>query len=282
MKGHALAEPELRALADAYNVELIKKACDNVRFVRKRLPFERLAYGRYACSTFDPKKDLGRYRVSGPHAYETTLPDGLKGKVDLEHPKTIVRAVDCNGKPLMGIQRWERTNLQIKMPFTSYATLDADMARCLVNLARVKPRQTLLDPFCGSGTILIQAGLMRLKTIGVDADPRMVVGAAVNMNHFGIDCDLIESDAREYEPRKKVDAIVTDLPYGRGSKVFAKKKDELYATAMERFSAWLKPGRHCVVMADKKLACRELELNELIKLKVHKSLDRYVHIFKNA
>ncbi len=41
------------------------------------------------------------------------------------------------------------------------------LARCMVNLTGVKENDLVLDPFCGTGGILIEAGIMGARVIGV-------------------------------------------------------------------------------------------------------------------
>lgn len=49
------------------------------------------------------------------------------------------------------------------------------LAKILVNLSRTRPGDTILDPFCGSGTILQEALLKGINAIGADQD-----AAAIN------------------------------------------------------------------------------------------------------
>lgn len=58
--------------------------------------------------------------------------------------------------------------------FHSYAArLHPDTARRLVE-ALSSPGETILDPFCGSGTVLVESMLSGRSTIGVDANPLAV------------------------------------------------------------------------------------------------------------
>ena len=87
----------------------------------------------------------------------------------------------------------------------------------MVNLAHGKTDSLLLDPFCGTGTSLIEATYIGCKAVGVDAQRRMILGCRKNLRHFNISPDgLIWADARHL-PLFKVDCAVTDPPYGRSS-----------------------------------------------------------------
>jgi tRNA G10 N-methylase Trm11 len=97
-------------------------------------------------------------------------------------------------------------------------SLSPRLARTLVNLAGLRPGQTVLDPFCGSGAILIEAYLKSLRCLGLDSSASRVqearenlqwsVGGVTNRGY-----DIRKGDARElYRMLRgtKVDAIVTE------------------------------------------------------------------------
>ncbi|MFH1589100.1 MAG: methyltransferase domain-containing protein [archaeon] len=112
-------------------------------------------------------------------------------------------------------------------PYNHPTSLHPRLARCLVNLVH---SEEILDPFCGSGGLLIEAGLIGLKTFGYDIDDIMLKRAEANLKFFEVKNFKVEKhDALRIE--KKFEAIVTDLPYGKNSKV-----DDLQKT----FSEFLK------------------------------------------
>jgi len=97
-------------------------------------------------------------------------------------------------------------------------SLSPRLARTLVNLAGLKPGQTLLDPFCGSGTILVEAYAKSLRCLGVDSRASRVQEARENLRWSigGITdrgYDIRKGDARDLSRMlrgTKVDAIVTE------------------------------------------------------------------------
>ena len=97
-------------------------------------------------------------------------------------------------------------------------SLSPRLARTLVNLAGLKPGQTLLDPFCGSGTILVEAYAKSLRCLGVDSRASRVQEARENLRWSigGIadrGYDIRKGDARDLSRMlrgTKVDAIVTE------------------------------------------------------------------------
>ncbi|MBS3167879.1 methyltransferase domain-containing protein [Candidatus Woesearchaeota archaeon] len=93
------------------------------------------------------------------------------------------------------------------------------LAKILVNLSKAKENQILLDPFCGSGTILQEAMLKGIKVIGVDNDKEAMKQSKDNLEwlkgtyKLNVDFKLIEANVIDLAKEiKKVDAVVTE-PY---------------------------------------------------------------------
>jgi len=98
-----------------------------------------------------------------------------------------------------------------KKPYRTSASLPSRLARALVNLA-APPAQIILDPCCGTGSILLEAQALKLEACGVDWNPRMVGISRKNLAHYGYPAEVIFADYRAVE--RKADAVITDLPYG--------------------------------------------------------------------
>ena len=56
------------------------------------------------------------------------------------------------------------------------------MARTLVNLSLAGSGSILLDPFCGTGGILIEAEMLGVHAVGSDFDPMMIQGCKENVH----------------------------------------------------------------------------------------------------
>lgn len=168
-------------------------------------------------------------------------------------------------------------------PFSHPISLHPRMARALVNLSGIAPGETLLDPFCGTGGILIEAGLIGASVIGVDIKQKTVEGCRANLEHYGIaDYRLHHADATTLD-LGPLDAIVTDLPYGR-STVTGGDMEALYRQAFQRFAHWLPPGKRAVVgVPQQRLAAHGepfFDLMEVHPLYVHRSLTRHFCVFE--
>ena len=97
-------------------------------------------------------------------------------------------------------------------PWQTSSSLPARLARALVNLVPVGARR-VLDPCCGTGSILLEAAAVGLEPIGVDWNVKMVGMSRANLAHFGYTAPVHHADARTWS--EPADAIVTDLPYGK-------------------------------------------------------------------
>ena len=94
------------------------------------------------------------------------------------------------------------------------------VCRTLLNLAGARPGDTVLDPFCGTGTLLIEATMLGMKCIGVDIDADQVQGTKANLLWFAkdsgqrIEFQVIRGDSRQLSELvgKQVDAVAFE-PY---------------------------------------------------------------------
>lgn len=142
-----------------------------------------------------------------------------KTKVSLSNPQLTVYLIITNSRKYLGFAKGKietvRPVRSIKYPHQ----LDSKLARCMVNLSQLKEGQTLCDPFCGTGTILLEAESMGIKAIGMDFDPEMCGITKKNLALNNFKSQVINSSFYEIKKiMKKIDAIVTDLPYGISSK----------------------------------------------------------------
>ncbi len=167
-----------------------------------------------------------------------------------------------------------------KRPFFHPTAMNARDARMLVNLSAVLPGERFLDPFCGTGALLIEAALVGARVFGVDADMAMVEGARKNLAFFGLSGTVLHGDARILEG--EYDAIATDPPYGRSSKVVGTDLRRLYMDAFSSMHDVLKRGRYCVVVGAEDLSPllerAGFYVMHVGNWYVHKSLTRRVHI----
>lgn len=125
-------------------------------------------------------------------------------------------------------------------------------ARLLINLARLKRGNKILDPFCGTGSVLIEAHYLDLKPTGIDLDNRAIEKSVMNLDHYGImNAKVSVGDATLLDHTFKVESfhgIVTDLPYGRSSTTGGDELKPLYYNFLKSARKVLKKGHYLVYM----------------------------------
>jgi tRNA (guanine10-N2)-dimethyltransferase len=211
-------------------------------------------------------------------------------KVDLTNPDHRFRAIVTKnscifGEILASIDRrqfWDR--LPHKKPFFYPGAISPDIARALVNLCEIRPDDLVLDPFCGTGGILLEAGMIRARVLGIDVQESMVRGADLNLMSHGFEYQLACGDACNLPLRDgSIDAVVTDPPYGRSAIVKAESVESLYKNALPEIYRVMKVGGHAVVVSDFELSWAD-EIGFVVvglhTQRVHRSLTRYILVLR--
>mmetsp|Transcript_23002 Transcript_23002/g.46540 ORF Transcript_23002/g.46540 Transcript_23002/m.46540 type:complete len:735 (+) Transcript_23002:83-2287(+) len=107
--------------------------------------------------------------------------------------------------------------------FRNAVTIKTNLAYSMIRCANIKNGDLVVDPFCGSGTILLEAldyYQKKIKCVGMDVSRRSANGARENAiaEGFGEDvCQFHCCDARNFRKHLEegsVSAIVTNMPWG--------------------------------------------------------------------
>lgn len=146
-------------------------------------------------------------------------------KVNLENPRTEFHLFFFKNKAYCGLLVKKinydfDTRKSHLRPFPHPSSLHPKVARALVNLSEIKENEILLDPFCGTGGFLIEAGLMGIRTIGYDINKIMIKGCIENLKYFKVNNAKIKKK-NAININDKFDCVVTDLPYGLNSNAMA-------------------------------------------------------------
>jgi len=172
-------------------------------------------------------------------------------------------------------------------PYSPPYTMDSFLSRLAVNLSRAFPGCLFLDPFCGSGSFLLEAYFVGCYPIGVDISLPDLIGARYNLKFFGANATLIASDStKRLIADNSIDSIATDPPYGRASRV-SKYILKLYNDFLTVSYDVLKPRRYLVFFHPSTLN----EVNKIIErigfvhiftfpIRAHKSLIRNLTILR--
>jgi tRNA (guanine10-N2)-dimethyltransferase len=206
--------------------------------------------------------------------------------VDLDDPDRELRALFSDETCALGWLRVEAdrgfgNRAPTDRPFFQPGSMDPIDARAIANLAGARPGVSVLDPMCGTGGLLIEAGLVGAEAVGLDAQDKMVRGTRTNLAAFldpgftvaraDATCLPLADDA--------VDAVVFDAPYGRQSKIAAGDLASLVGGALTEARRVADRG---VLVADRPretlVSDAGWTLTDRFERPVHRSLTRHVHV----
>ena len=138
----------------------------------------------------------------------------IDGKPNLSCPRVVFSTVITSEKIWFGRLLSESDGewkAHDHRPHTTSSSLPARLAHVLVNLV-AGPGEHILDPCCGTGTIVLAAAHSGLQASGSDNNPRMIGATTKNLHHFGLTANINLEDAKTVDGQ--FDAVATDLPYG--------------------------------------------------------------------
>jgi len=221
--------------------------------------------------------------------FERLIGTMITGPVQLINPVEEYRAILSKdrcyfGKVLYRINRGAYNERNPgKREFFHPGVMMPRMARTLVNLSLAEAGTTLLDPFCGTGGMLIEAEILGLHAVGSDFDPQMIMGSKENVQKSTL---LLADTTRLPVKEQVIDEVVTDFPYGQS--VCIKKADtmeNLYHDALEEIKRVLKPGHRAIVVTHRDIsgiARQHMTVLQQHTQRVHKSLTRHVLVLRKG
>jgi tRNA (guanine10-N2)-dimethyltransferase len=220
------------------------------------------------------------------------LQNAKHAKVNLKKPDKTFFGILTNGKLVFGLKLAEIQPKPFverrarKKPFFHPSAMNAKLARCMVNLAHARTGNIVLDPFCGTGTVAIEATLIGCKALAMDVQRRMANGAKRNLKHFGLTAEgVIVADARKL-PLTRVDCVVTDPPYGRSATTLKSSTRAMVEGVLSSAHSLLREGQRICIASPKTLnitrigaalGYRHVESHFAY---VHRTLTREVAVFE--
>jgi tRNA (guanine10-N2)-dimethyltransferase len=217
-----------------------------------------------------------------------------KAKVNLKKPDRTFVGVLTNEKFVFGVKLDEIVPKPFverrprKKPFFHPSAMQAKLARCMVNLARPKTGELVFDPFCGTGTMLIEAALIGCRAVGLDIQRRMARGTLKNLAHFKVKPEgVIVADARNL-PITMVDCVVTDPPYGISSTTLKRTTKQIVEELLTSVQDLLDRGQRICIAAPKTLKIGRIGAGlgykhiESHLVYVHRSLTREIAVFEKV
>ena len=215
--------------------------------------------------------------------------------VDLETPDNELRVLFSDGCCAVGWLEAEsvrdfHTRAPTDKPFFQPGSMDPLLARAIANVAGARPGARIVDPMCGTGGVLVEAGLVGADVLGTDAQWKMTNGASRNLRHYLAEHPpadpvaapgefaVVRGDATRLGLRDdSADAVVFDAPYGRQSKIANRSLDALVADALAEAR---RVAPRAVVVGDRSWAeaaeAAGWTVDATFTRRVHGSLDRHV------
>ncbi len=281
----------------AYTHEICKLLFEtstvNLKDDIKKYPWKNIINHDYAVRVkrvgFDPDFNSQAMEIELGGIIKRELGD--KAKVKLENPDTFLRTIVLNDRVLVSKRLVKRVKKHYndlkphKRPFFYPGSMSPKLARGMVNLARAKKGSSVLDPFCGTGGILIEAGIVGARVIGTDIDEKMVEGTKKNLEYCNIkDYEIFQGDARYITLEEKVDAIVTDPPYGISASTAGIDSKKIYEESLTSMQELLKEEGYICMATPHYLDIHELvshtkfKIIEQYEIRMHKSLTRVISV----
>jgi tRNA (guanine10-N2)-dimethyltransferase len=287
---------ELILRTDISNIEEDLEAIEWNKYISKDFVVRIKKYEKVKLDTAALERRLGHLiLLSSENVGDSSF------KVNLHDPNSFIRVIATKNEIFVGIEKFKLNKKHFhnlkphKRPFFYPGSMNPKLARCMVNLAHIKEDEILLDPFCGTGGILIEGAMIGTKIIGSDINWKMKNGTLINLDHCSnLDyCEVTENDyeiyhidVRELKLYKKVDAVVTDPPYGISTSTGGTDSKEIFRQFLESIDYNMKENAYlCIAHPhyldfDSILEDLEFELLERHRIKMHKSLTRIISVIR--
>ncbi|MBU0661291.1 hypothetical protein KKG22_03895 [Patescibacteria group bacterium] len=248
----------------AQQVEERSNDSDIVSYLQTQIPEGKIVFSLNASQKrgITLKKQLkesGRsVRFIEPKNTATILHNGLiKKKTDL----TVYHGALYASVGLQPIEELSKRDYGRPGRDSKSGMLPPKLAKILINLSQTPQDKTLLDPFCGSGTVLMEAMTMGYqKLVGSDISPKAIEDSVKNIDWvkktytLEVDTDVFVADAQSLKGTLKQEKIfgVATEPYlgvplrGHENRAFlehqARELAELYTQTFKTLSSVMSRG----------------------------------------
>lgn len=273
----ATCEPTIAAAelaVDAATIERTGSVAVRARDVRSQT----------GVSTQDAERRVGSVLVDRGFTVDLDNPDHelrvlfSEGDVDGEHRELcLIGWLAVESRRDFGERR------PTDRPFFQPGSMDPLDARALVNIAGANPSARIVDPMCGTGGVLLEAGLVGSNVVGVDAQWKMTRGSRENLDALldgDTNAEVIHGDATALPLADGcADGVVFDAPYGRQSKIARHELADLVGGAL---SEARRIADRAVMVADRSWEDKALQagwtVDRRFERRVHGTLVRHVHV----
>jgi tRNA (guanine6-N2)-methyltransferase len=178
----------------------------------------------------------------------------LNVRVFIEHTEALI------GVRLAATPLHRRSYKQEQRP----GSLKPTVAAALLELLALQAGETLLDPCCGAGTILVEAARRGALAQGGDSDADAVAAALANAENAGVAVSIEQWDARSLPLADgSVECIACNLPWDRQVEIDGDEA-EFYAQLCAEMERVLAPNGRVALLTNRpellhfeRLVCRE-------------------------
>ncbi len=148
-------------------------------------------------------------------------------------------------------ERWGERDFGRPARNAKSGMLPPKLARMMLNLTGLEPtKSSVLDPFCGSGTVLMEALLLGFKKIyGSDISQQAIADTKINLDWLAVasSVHVQQSDADGLKLKEQVDSIVTEPFLGRPQKG-GETSQQLEAIRRELLDLYEKTFSHLITL----------------------------------
>jgi tRNA (guanine10-N2)-dimethyltransferase len=218
----------------------------------------------------------------------------LNSKIDLKKPQKTLSGILVDNRFLFGLKIKEKKAMEFiqrgvsDKDFAHSAAMPPKIARCMINLTQPKKDCIILDPFCGTGSFLVEACLIGCKALGIDVKRSMIQGTQKNLELNKLKPEgLLVGDARNPSLIKEsVDCIATDPPYGTSATTLGMQTKQVYKSFFSAIHSYIKKESRICLAAPRTINVKEIGNNYGFKhieshfYYIHRNLTREIAVFK--
>ena len=142
----------------------------------------------------------------------------ITGEPDFKDPKIKFGVLYFNNEWYLGLleennPKWRDHN---NKPHSYSSSLGINVAKAILNIgAGGDFNKTIIDPCCGVGTVLLEAGFAGYNISGWEINKKVAWNARENIAHFKYPIKVTIGDIKDVD--EEYDVSIVDLPYGNFS-----------------------------------------------------------------
>lgn len=151
------------------------------------------------------------------------------------------------------------------------------VAKAILNIFNARPGQLALDPFCGSGTSLVECTHLGIKSVGTDINPLAVFLANAKLQSLGIPADSLLENAKSSLSRARRSRVTPKMDGERGDYLHSWFPAE-YLLDIERLRLAIESGNErCapVLLAIASNLLRDYSLQEPNDLRIRRRMSQF-------